>query len=69
MKERSYDKTFDSRYQEGEEGLQDTVGVGNAGGEGYPYGMGEPMDVVMGIQPCPFVYLVNGMYIIVMLTA
>ena len=30
---------------------------------------GDPLDVVNGIQPCPFVYLVNGMYIIVMLTA
>ena len=30
---------------------------------------GDPMDVVNGIQPCPLVYLVNSMHIIVMLTA
>ena len=35
MKKRSFEMTFDSRYQEGEEGLQDNVGVGNASGEGY----------------------------------
>ena len=59
MKERSSEETFASRYQEGEERLQDNVGVGNAGGEGYTYGMEDPMDVVNGIQPSPFVYLVK----------
>ena len=40
VRERSYEVTFGSRHQEGEEGLQDNVGVGSAVGEGYTYGMG-----------------------------
>ena len=40
MKERSYEKTFGSRYQEGEERLQDNIVVSNACREGYMYGMG-----------------------------
>ena len=40
VKERSYEMTFGSRYQEGEEGLQDNVGVDNAVGEGCTYVIG-----------------------------
>ena len=60
MKERGYEKTFGSRYQEGEEGLQDKVD------RDTHMEWGDPMDLVNGIQSSPFVYLVN---IIVMLIA
>ena len=56
--------------QEMEKGLQrNTIEWElNCSWEGYTYrdlrmhGVGDPVDVVNGIQPCPFVYLVKSTY-------
>ena len=61
--------TFGSRYQEGERDYKTMLEWVMQAGRDIRMEWGDPLDLVNGIQSCPFVYLVNSMYIIVMLTA